>query len=232
MSKLFISYRRKSWAFTHRMADELAHRLDAEIFVDLDSIDEDDFEHAILKHLRKSDAVLLVVSEHTFADRIHKDDDWVRREIREALNHNIPIVLVAVEGLYPPSGLPEDIKDIARKQGIAFYPEFFTAACDRLAEFVVTIGAAQHLAASVAPPVDLTSSSPANKQIKGRQNLNEAIELLDNNDFAKGIFILEELLEQGFKTRVIDIQAVRPYSFHPAMIFLSITLSKTEHVHF
>lgn len=66
MSKLFISYRRKSWPFTHCLADELRERLDAEIFVDFTDVDEADFERAILRHLRESDAVLLVISEHTF----------------------------------------------------------------------------------------------------------------------------------------------------------------------
>src|SRR5262245_19419160 len=118
MSKLFISYRRESWGFTHRLADDLRERLDAEVFVDMDSIDQADFEASIVNHLRNSNAVLLIVSETTFADRIHRDDDWVRREIRETLEHNIPLTLVCVDGLLPPSGLPDDIKDVARMRGV------------------------------------------------------------------------------------------------------------------
>src|SRR5690606_7996748 len=102
MAHIFISYRRKSWPFTHRLAEELYRRLDAEIFVDFTGVDEADFEHAILRNLRESDAVLLVVSEHTFAaDRIHRDNDWVRREIREALVHHKQLILVCVDGLLP-----------------------------------------------------------------------------------------------------------------------------------
>src|SRR5262245_57663222 len=134
MSKLFISYRRKSWSFTHRLADDLKKHLDAEIFVDIDGVDDANFERSILRHLRESDAVLLVVSEFTFEDRIHKDDDWVRREIREALTAGKPIVLVAVEGRLPPSGLPDDIKAIVGMQGINFYPDYWQPGVEKLAE--------------------------------------------------------------------------------------------------
>ena len=114
----------------------LSDSTDKYVFVDADSIDQADFEHAIVTHLHSSDAVLLVVSETTFADRIHRDDDWVRREIREALTLGLPLVLVCVEGLLPPSGLPEDIKDVTRKQGVNFYPEYFTPAVEKLTDFV------------------------------------------------------------------------------------------------
>lgn len=144
MPKLFISYRRRSWPFTYRLADELKLRLDAEIFVDIDGVDDDDFERSILRNLRASDAVLLVVTEHTFSDRIHREGDWVRREIREALTHDIPLVLVCVEGLLPPPELPDDISDVARKQGVNFYPEYFGPAVEKLADFVVKIGAAPY----------------------------------------------------------------------------------------
>lgn len=62
MPKLFLSYRRKSWPFTHRLADELKRRLDADLFVDYSGVDQADFEKSILSHLRASGAVLLVIS--------------------------------------------------------------------------------------------------------------------------------------------------------------------------
>ncbi len=148
MPKLFISYRRKSWAFTGRLAEKLATKTNAEVFVDFTGIDDTDFEKSILKNLRESDAVLLIVSEHTFAERIHRDDDWVRREIREALNHDIPIIVVAVDGLFPPTvGLPEDIGDVVKSQGIRFYPEFFDEAVNNLVKFLTRISVFSELQA-------------------------------------------------------------------------------------
>lgn len=136
MPKLFISYRRKSWPFTYRLAEKLEQVLDASIFVDIEGVDEDNFERSILRNLRESDAILLIISEHTFSSRIYDDDDWVRREIREALTYDKPIILAAIEGHLPPKGLPEDIRGIYQKQAINFYPEFFSEATERLADFI------------------------------------------------------------------------------------------------
>ncbi|PJF34276.1 MAG: hypothetical protein CUN49_16485, partial [Candidatus Thermofonsia Clade 1 bacterium] len=82
--RLFVCYRRKSWDFTHRLVADLRTKINADIFIDF-GIDNTDFEESILRHLRQSDCVLLVVSEHTFDERIHDPQDWMRREIGEAL---------------------------------------------------------------------------------------------------------------------------------------------------
>ncbi|MCC6615370.1 MAG: toll/interleukin-1 receptor domain-containing protein [Anaerolineae bacterium] len=124
-NKLFISYPSESWNFAQRLAENLAVQLDDEIFIDYRSIDQADFERAILEHLRASNAVILVVTEYTFAD-IHRDTDWVRLEIRTALDHKIPIVLVRENGLLPPKDLPDDVRNVGRSQGIPFYREFST----------------------------------------------------------------------------------------------------------
>lgn len=222
MSKLFISYRRKSWPFTHRLADELRKRLDTDIFVDYTGVDEPDFEKSILRHLRESSAMLLVVSEHTFIlDRITRPEDWVRREVREALSRHIPVVLVCVEGLLPPLGLPDDIKDVVRSQGINFYPDYFTPAVDNLAQFIVRIGAARYKPAEVgaaavsmstsvpaAPPAPEPITLPADKTIAGKSTLDDALELLDNRDYSKAVFLLEQLRANGYKSRVFDLDMI------------------------
>lgn len=199
MPKIFMSYRRKSWPFTHRLADELTRRLDAELFVDYTGVDQADFEESILGHLRTSDALLLVITDLTFADRIHKDDDWVRREIREALGRRMPIVLVCVEGLLPPAGLPDDIKDIARMQGINFYPEYFTPAVEQLAEFLGKIGVAGERRTSSAPHTPAPTQSQDQKRIGGKPSFDEAIRLLDEGDTDKALFLLEVLKAEGYR---------------------------------
>ncbi len=205
MAQIFISYRRKSWPFTQRLAEELERRLDAEIFVDLTGVDETNFEHAILRNLRQSDAVLLVVSEHTFAaDRIHRDNDWVRREIREALTCQIPLILVCVDGLLPPPDLPDDIKGVAQCQGVNFYPEYFPQAVDRLAQFVVKVGAAGWRAHPVAAP----PPGDEEKEIGGGATLDEALNLLDAGDYNKAIFLLEALQQSGYTSRYVKIEKV------------------------
>ncbi len=140
--KLFISYRRKSWPFVHLLVEKLKVQIKCDIFVDYTGIDDTDFESSILRHLRESDIVLVVVTELTFtSERIHNDNDWVRHEIALALKLKKPIVLIRVDNLLlpPPSELPKDIRDITRMQGIAFYPEYFDAAVEKLAVFVMKV---------------------------------------------------------------------------------------------
>jgi hypothetical protein len=207
--QLFISYRRKSWGFTHRLDEKLREKLDADIFIDYTGVADADFERSILGALRRSQAMLLVITEETFSDRIHNDVDWVRREIREALTLDLPIVLVCVEGKLPPSGLPDDIKDIARKQGINFYPEYFTAAVDNLTQFVVKLGVAglrtvplpsAPLPAPSVPSDSLPAPTPMpEKPISGMAALEEALDLLENGDPAKAKFLLEQLQLSGFR---------------------------------
>ncbi len=135
--RLFVCYRRKSWDFTHRLVADLRTKINADIFIDF-GIDNTDFEESILRHLRQSDCVLLVVSEHTFDERIHDPQDWMRREIGEALRLGKPIVLLAHEGRYPPhpDQLPLDIRAIGGRHGIEFYPRFYYEAVDKLVEFI------------------------------------------------------------------------------------------------
>ncbi len=141
MKKLFISYRRLSWPFTHKLALDLGQIIESEIFVDITGIDDTNFEKSILNHLQESDAILLVVSPDTFTDRIHSSEDWVRREIALGLKLGKPFVLACIDGLLPPpeKELPEDIRDIAHMQGIRFYQEFWDAAVSRLAEFIAKV---------------------------------------------------------------------------------------------
>ncbi len=204
MPKIFISYRRKSWGFTHRLADQLRERLDADIFVDVDSIDQTDFESAIVNHLRNSDVVLLVISETTFADRIHRDDDWVRREIRETLEQKIPLALVCVEGLLPPSGLPEDIKEVSRMQGVNFYPDFFTPAVEKLIDFVSKVSPIRRRASTSLG----ISSAPAERSISSKTTLDEISLLMDSEDYDKAIFLLETLRDSGYTSRFFKLDEI------------------------
>ena len=203
--KLFISYRRKTWAFAQNLLEKLSLYIQDDIFMDLHGVSESDFEKSILANLRSSQAVLLVISEFTFADRIHNDHDWVRKEIREALIHNIPIVLICENGLLPPHGLLDDIKDVARSQGINFYPEYFTNAVERLVEFLVRMGVATRRSKKIID--DALEQQADAKPITGRTSLTEGLDLLDKGELDKGIFVLEELLKNGY-TSNIDYESI------------------------
>jgi hypothetical protein len=137
--KIFISYRRNTWPFARQLASGLRLRLLSRVFVDVDSIDEDDFERCIMRHLSQSNVFVLVASDLVFDPAyIHRSDAWVRREIAEALRLGIPIVMARIDGLTlpPADDLPEDIREITKKQGEPFYPEYFSRGITRLARLI------------------------------------------------------------------------------------------------
>lgn len=142
MAKLFISYRRKAWPFARSLADGLQAKINAEVFVDVDGINDDDFETSLIGNLVTSDAVLLIVSPETFdPERIHSEGDWVRREVGRALSLDKPILLAGLNGLTPPppDQLPEDIRRITQKESISIYSEFFEEGVERIVSLLVQI---------------------------------------------------------------------------------------------
>ncbi len=141
MGKVFISYRHKDVDFAHRLAEKLEERLTGAIFIDR-KITEDDFERALLRQVHECNVFVLVVTENTFAkERIHGDNDWVRREIALALELQKPITLAMRGGKTPPqpSELPENIRRVTVKQGIPFHHTYFDESADNLAQHCVTI---------------------------------------------------------------------------------------------
>lgn len=201
--KFFVSYRRKSWPFTHQLVDKLRERMNAEIFLDYQSIDEADFEASILHHLRKSDAVLLIVSEYTFAPQsIFRDNDWVRREIREALRLKKRIIVVFIDDQIIPENIPSDIRDIHKMQGIFFRAEYFDAAVERLAEYIDKIMPQQ----LIRMEGDEEETEPARPPES--LTFDEAMDALSEGDFDYGISLLESLRADGFQPEFFSLDEV------------------------
>ncbi|MEO8393920.1 MAG: toll/interleukin-1 receptor domain-containing protein [Chloroflexota bacterium] len=203
--KLFVSYRRKSWPFTSQLVNNLRRRLDADIFVDYEGVDETNFEKSILRHLRACDVVLLIVSEYTFASpRIQQHDDWVRREIREALALDKPIVAIFVDGLGFPADLPVDIRDIRGKQGVSFYPEYFGAGVKRLVEFMTKATPVQ------LAPLDTLEDEDATEDALPdvKATFSDAMKLFEEGDYDKSIFVMEELRDNGYAHKFLSLAGV------------------------
>ncbi|NDJ37044.1 MAG: TIR domain-containing protein [Chloroflexi bacterium] len=139
---IFISHRRRDWAFAYLYADHLRAHLDASVFLDRHGIDDPDFEASILRNLRKSALFLLVVTPNTFAsDRIHLDNDWIRREITEAIELNLPIALALTDNLELPAPeyLPIGIRPITGKQGYPVQATSYEQDLVNLAEFIARV---------------------------------------------------------------------------------------------
>lgn len=127
--KVFISYRRgSSWGQARSIEQSLRQR-GANVFIDIDDINEGRFAEIIEKAITECDYFLAVLAPGTL------DSEWVRREIRYALAQGKTIIPLLLDNFHlDESQIPPDIKEIASHNAITLLPEFYGEAMDRLAK--------------------------------------------------------------------------------------------------
>jgi hypothetical protein len=125
MPNIFINYRRSDTpAHASRLYEWLSDRYgDEQVFKDIDSIQPGlDFEEAIERAVGESDVVITLIGREWVQDgqgrrRLDDPDDFVRMEIEAALNRNIRVIPVLVEGASMPAAaeLPESLRRLTRR---------------------------------------------------------------------------------------------------------------------
>jgi len=122
---VFINYRiSDSSSAAALLHAEMSDRFGPEaVFLDYESIRLGrDFEPDLLARLRGSAILLVVVGDRWLDGEIGRrpidsPDDWVRREILEALKHNIPVVPVLFPGArLDPQRLPAELDMLSKRQ--------------------------------------------------------------------------------------------------------------------
>lgn len=145
MSKrIFISYRREdSRGSAGRLYDQLAAYFGRDrIFMDVDTIQPGlDFVDAIEVAVRETDVLIVVIGsawlnalDASGNRRLDNPEDFVRLEIATALNQNIRVIPVLVEGAMMPrsTDLPDDLKPLARRNAIEISHTRFHSDTQRL----------------------------------------------------------------------------------------------------
>jgi len=125
MSKVFINYRRSdSSAHANLLYDWVRERYGEDrVFKDVDTIEPGlDFVEAIERAVSSSEVMLVVIGQEWIVDvqgrrRLEDADDYVRMEIAAALNRNIRVIPVLVEGSQMPTAteLPEALSALTRR---------------------------------------------------------------------------------------------------------------------
>ena len=140
LNRIFISYRREdNTAVTGRIYDRLCQKFGGQsVFKDIDSIPLGvNFRHHIDGIVQACDVVLVIVggrwageTKKTGARRIDNPNDFVRIEIESALQRDIRVIPLLIDGAEMPSeeSLPESIKGLADRHGIRIShdPHFHT----------------------------------------------------------------------------------------------------------
>ncbi len=116
---LFLSYRRDSGLEIARNIKLALDKLRYSSFFDLTSVREGVFNEQLLKNIRNSDNFVVVLTPGSL-DRCVNPDDWVRKEINEAIRLGKNIIPVICDGFRCPPELPQEIRDIVNYQGVKY----------------------------------------------------------------------------------------------------------------
>lgn len=131
--QIFISYRRKGGDVTAKLICETLKNKGYTVFYDFDSLKGGVFDSKIFEALDQCTDVILVLPENALS-RCENEDDWVRQEIKYALEKEKNIVPVMMDGFEFPKELPPDIQKISRYNGVRFSMDFFESVIDKIIE--------------------------------------------------------------------------------------------------
>jgi TIR domain len=170
--RVFISYRRQETSgLAGRLYDRLAARFgDDQVFMDVDTITLGvDFAEVITQAVSTCEVLLAVIGSRWLAisdaegrRRLDDPDDIVRLEIAAALERDIRVIPVLVEGAAMPhrEKLPESLVRLTRRNALSLRHESFRADADRLLAAIDQI-----LRASVGHP----EAAPMEAYVRGLQ---------------------------------------------------------------
>jgi hypothetical protein len=129
-SGIFLSYRREeTTAQTGRLYDQLSNRFgEHQVFMDIDSIALGaDFEQAIREAVGSCRALLVMlgsgwldIGDDDGSRRLDDPSDYVRLEIEAALERDIVVIPILVNGadLPPANALPDALRPLVRRQAL------------------------------------------------------------------------------------------------------------------
>ena len=170
MSKIFISYRRadSQWQ-TKAIYEKLTTIVDdprEDIFFDLDSMTVGlNFKTQIQASVEKCDVLIAMIGQkwvnevdtETGQRRLDDPKDFVRLEVAAALNRDIPVIPVLLDGAPVPDmdELPDDIKELSERHGIKIRADSFENDVGLLLKSLERIGITKSKPEPIPEPVDM-----------------------------------------------------------------------------
>ena len=169
--KVFISYRRDdSSGHAGRVHDRLQREFGHDLlFMDVDGIPLGaNFVKVLGEEVVKCDALLAMIGpgwldahDENGKRRLENPDDFVRIEIGTALKRGIPVIPILLEGTRIPKAdqLPEDLKELAVRNGLDVRHASFPQDMERLVRALKGIQPPQGVASTIPSRVDRDTPS-------------------------------------------------------------------------
>jgi hypothetical protein len=134
--EIFISYRRKGGYDTAKLIYDRLRMDGYSVFFDIDTLEKGDFDNELEQRVHDCKDFLLVLNpgvfDRFFDPECDPKDDWVRQEIKCALEANKNIVPLILDEFAYPKNLPEEVKNITKKNAIDLNPKHFEGAYARM----------------------------------------------------------------------------------------------------
>ena len=131
---VFVSYRReRGYALAHLVNAELRSR-GLRTFIDVTESDPGQFWAQAEAAIRSCCALVLICTNGSFQAKTA--DDWVLREVSEALKLGRLIIPVFSQDFEPPSALPLALAQAIQYNGVSMDTQFHVAAFDHLSQMV------------------------------------------------------------------------------------------------
>lgn len=128
--EVFISYRRKYGAYVARLIYNELRNKGKNVFYDIKTMKSGRFDKQIREAIQKSEYVIAVLTPGCLDKR--KDEDWMRKELKCALENDKKIINLLVDGFEFPKGLPKNLKEVTKRHGIHINAEYIDSSLEAL----------------------------------------------------------------------------------------------------
>lgn len=126
---IFISYRRDGGYETAKHLNDLLVRDGFNVSFDIDTLRNGDFDRQLFSRIDECADFILIINEHAFDRTIdptsEPSKDRLRCELAYALKKGKNIIPILLAGAKMPDNLPDDVKDVVKKNGPIFNSYFF-----------------------------------------------------------------------------------------------------------
>lgn len=153
----FISYRRGNGFFMAQVIRDHLEKQKVKCFLDVEELSSGKFDNRIIEAIQDAPNFILILTKNAL-DRCCDEQDWMRREILEALKHSKTIIPVMYEDFKWPKKwdekIPEPIKTIEHYQAVSGTKVYLSAMIDRIVSYMSGVGTKpQQPQSEVLPPI-------------------------------------------------------------------------------
>ena len=135
----FISYRRGNGFFMAQVVRDHLEKQKIRCFLDVEELRSGKFDNKILEAIRNAPNFILVLTKNAL-DRCADEQDWMRKEIMEALKHGKTIIPIMYEDFKWPKKwdekIPEAIRSIEHYQAVSGTKVYLSAMIDRIISYM------------------------------------------------------------------------------------------------